>query len=92
MDGATARRATLTDRDVRRTFVGLLVLVGVAFGVQARPLQVPGDLVFVGGDALQNRVLPDVGETAFWSLFVGYCYLVAVVLVSLAGASASSTM
>lgn len=83
MDGATALRETLTGRDVRWTFVGLLVLVGIAFGVQVQPLQVPGYLVFVGFDALQNRFLPGVGETAFWSLFVGYCYLVAVLLVSL---------
>ena len=56
----------------------------------------------MGGPTALRETLTDrgVGRTlsgpspssAFWSLFVGYCYLVAVVLVSLVRRSASSTM
>lgn len=76
-------RDVVAGHDVLRAFVGLLVLVGVTFGVQAQPLQVPGYLVFLGFDILQNQYLPGVGETTFWSLFVGYCYLLAVVVAKL---------
>ena len=69
---------TFVGGDVWVAFVVILGLVALALTVTWQGLQIPGYLVMVGFDLLQNPFAPGLGGLAFWIGFLLYCYGLAV--------------
>lgn len=80
MAGRTARLDWLLGRHVSGTFLVLLALVGVMAVVRIRVLQVPGYLVLVGFDLIQNPLFPGLSGSGFTALFALYLYSLAVLV------------
>jgi hypothetical protein len=78
MDAETDRFEWLVGRPVATTFLVLLALVVVMALVRIQPLQIPGYLVLVGFDIIQNSLFPGVSGSAFNALFALYLYALAV--------------
>jgi hypothetical protein len=68
------RRPSLTA--VAAAYVVLLGLVGLALAVRFQPTQVPGYLLLVGFDFLQNPLAPGLSGLAFDATF--HLYLLAL--------------
>lgn len=68
----------LLGRDVAAAFLVLVGLVALAANVGVQALQIPGYVVLVGFDVLQNPLFPDAAGAAFTAAFAAYLWMVAV--------------
>lgn len=66
-------------RDVWVAFAIILGLVILGRSVVWQGLQIPGYLIVLGFDLLQNPLAPGLAGPAFWAGFLVYCYGLAVV-------------
>jgi len=73
----------LAGRDVLVAYLVLLGFIVVAFAVRIPLVQIPGYLLIVGFDLLQNPLAPGVTGTLFDVLLAAYLYLLAVVVAGL---------
>lgn len=80
--------------DVAATFLVLVGVVAVSALVRIQAVQIPGYLVLVGFDLLQNPLAPDLSGSAFSAAFAAYLYGLAGVLaaISRVGRSAVGEM
>jgi hypothetical protein len=68
----------LLGREVLTAFVLVVGLVAVAPLVQVQVVQVPGYLLMLRSDLIQNPLLPGLGGWAYTAFFALYLYAVAV--------------
>lgn len=67
----------LVSREVVLAYGLLVAALAVALGTNVQVLQVPGYLLVVGFDLLQNPLVPGLGGVAFWAAFAVYLYVLA---------------
>lgn len=79
-DSAHRARRLLAGRDVPAVAAVLVALVALARVTSVRALQIPGYLVMVGFDLVQNPLLPGLGRVGFYLLYAVYVYALAVVV------------
>jgi hypothetical protein len=77
------RRPTSTAVGV--AYLALVGLVGLAFALRFQPTQVPGYLLLVGFDFLQNPLAPGLTGVAFDVAFHAYLVVLAVLVASVVG-------
>ncbi|SFR33873.1 hypothetical protein [Halogeometricum limi] len=66
-------------------YLALVGLVALAFALRFQPTQVPGYLLLVGFDLLQNPLAPGLTGLAFDVAFHLYLVIVAVLVASVVG-------
>jgi hypothetical protein len=72
--------AWLFGREVLWAFLVVVGLVAVAPLVPVQVVQLPGYLLILGSDLIQNPLLPGLGGLAHTAFFALYLYAVAVVV------------
>lgn len=77
---AARRGDWLIGREVASAFLVVLLLVTVMAVAQASVLQIPGCLVLVGFELVQNPLFPGLSGSAFTAAVAIYLYGLAVVL------------
>jgi len=73
-------RETFIGRDVGVAFGVLAALLVIMYATRLQGLQIPGYLVLVGYDYLQNSLLPQLSSVAFWVGFLLYLYIGALLI------------
>lgn len=68
-------RDTFIGRDVGIVFGVLAALVILMYATRLQGLQIPGYLVLIGYDYLQNTLVPEISSVAFWVGFLVYLYI-----------------
>lgn len=72
-------RSWFLGNEVLSAFLLVVGLVAVATLVQVQFVQIPGYLLIVGSDLIQNPLLPGLSGWAYTAFFAVYLYGVAVV-------------
>lgn len=67
-------------RDILSAFLIVVSLVAVSTPIQIQLVQIPGYLLILGSDLIQNPLLPDLTGRAYTAFFALYLYGVAVVV------------
>lgn len=70
-------------REVGGALVVLLALVAIMYATRLTLLQIPGYIVMIGFDYVDNVYLSLNNTVVFFVLFFIYCYLLAILLAAL---------